>query len=366
MNYEKKYRKESDNFRSRKISCSGSVSWESPSNIALIKYWGKRRNQIPVNPSLSFTLDRSVTRTSIRFTYDQKKKTNAFDFAVNGEKNQLFGKRVTKYLGELHAYFPFLRYTDLEIDTENNYPHSAGIASSASAFSALALCLTDIDYRLRSVSDRKTDFYRKASFISRLGSGSASRSVYGGAVLWGKINTIKGSSDEIALPLKVHEVFEGYKDIVLLVDDKEKAISSSEGHRLMKTNPFFRARKKQARQNMEQLLRILDEGDTESFAELTEYEALSLHAMMMTSLPGYLLITSNTLAIIQEIRQYRSESRIPVAFTMDAGANVHLLFPGEYMDNVIELIKNELLGFCSERKYLINSIGKGPKQVYND
>lgn len=363
MNYSKKYLKEANKFRSSNSSCSGAVCWENPSNIALIKYWGKKGDQLPQNPSLSFTLSNSITKTRVKYNYNESFRNSHISFLVNGEKNKSFEERISKYINKLLMFFPYLKFTELEIDTKNNFPHSAGMASSASAFSALAFCLTDIEYQLLSIKERKNEFFAKASFISRLGSGSAARSAYGGTVLWGKTELIRNSSDEVATPVKVHEVFNDYRDLVLIVDSKSKEISSTAGHELMNNNPYQKVRYKQACQNLEQLMDLMRIGNTKGFSEIVEYEALSLHAMMMTSSPGNLLVKPNTLSVIRKIRKFRADRSIPVAFTLDAGANVHILFPGNHSDDVMKLVKDELLIFCPDREYILNEVGSGPKKI---
>jgi diphosphomevalonate decarboxylase len=363
MNYSRKYKKEAKRFRTIHTILTGTACWESPSNIALIKYWGKKNIQLPKNPSLSFTLDKSFTKTRVNFNFNQRNRDNKFTFLINGSENQRFEERIAAYLGTLEEYFPFLKYTKLNIISENNFPHSAGIASSASAFSALALCLTDIEYQLKNLGNRNNDFLAKASFIARLGSGSAARSVYGGAVLWGRTRRFKKSSDEIAIPVKVNDVFHDYHDLVLIVDDSTKEVSSSRGHELMNNNPFRKERFKQACLNLEQLLEIMKSGDTKGFSELVEYEALSLHAMMMTSLPGNVLINPNTLAVLKKIREYRAKRSVPVAFTLDAGANVHILFPGTHVHEVLKFVNEELLNFSPEHRYILNKLGSGPKKI---
>ena len=141
------------------------------------------------------------------------------------------------------------------------------------------------------------DFYRFASTLSRLGSGSASRSVYGNLVVWGKHMLIDGSSDNYATPLKskVHPVFENFQDTILLVDKGEKQVSSTVGHGLMDGHPFAAQRFEQAHHNLTNLKGILKTGDLETFGQLIESEALTLHAMMLTSNPYFILMKPNTL-----------------------------------------------------------------------
>ena len=148
----------------------------------------------------------------------------------------------------------------------------------------------------------------KASFLARLGSGSASRSIEGPLVVWGKHPEIKGSSDlyGIKFPYKLHPVFENYQDAILLVDKGEKQVSSTIGHNLMHEHPFAENRFKQANENLSKLSEILQNGNTKDFINLVESEALTLHAMMLTSNPYFILMKPNTLEIINKIWEYRA------------------------------------------------------------
>ncbi len=201
-----------------------------------------------------------------------------------------------------------------------------------------------------------------ASIWSRLGSGSASRSVYGGLVEWGQFAGIAESSDEYAVPYQgeVHSVFKNYCDYILLVETGSKAVSSSAGHGLMKAHPYAKRRFLQAHENLNHLLEILQSGDLEGFGKLVESEALTLHAMMMTSQPYFILMKPNTLSIIDLIWQFRKESGLPVSFTLDAGANIHLLFPADHKDSIEAFIRSELVAFLKDGRFIRDSVGSGP------
>ncbi|UTW68175.1 diphosphomevalonate decarboxylase [bacterium SCSIO 12643] len=345
---------------------SGKVSWESPSNIALVKYWGKTGNQIPANPSISFTLSESKTITSISF----KRRANVNSgpqvcFMFEGKEAGKFGEKTFLFLKKIEDYFPFLKELELEIDTKNTFPHSSGIASSASGMSAMALCLMGIE-RLLNPEITEAYFYKKASFIARLGSGSACRSVYGGLTTWGE-STISNSSNEIAIPLSdTHKVFDDFQDTILLIERGQKEVSSTVGHGLMHKNPFAQTRFDQARENTQRLDEILKSGNLEEFGALVESEALTLHAMMMTSSPYFMLMKPNTVEVIQKLWEYRKESGKHVYFTLDAGANVHLLYPKSESVEVLYWIKNELIGYCENQMYICDTVGHGPQELKND
>ena len=188
------------------------------------------------------------------------------------------------------------------IETSNTFPHSSGIASSASGMSALALCLVQIEQQLNPTISKEF-FNKKASFLARLGSGSACRSIEGDLVVWGAHANIQGSSDLVGIkyPYEVHENFKNYRDTILLVDKGEKQVSSTVGHNLMHNHPFAEPRFAQAHSNMDALMAALKTGDLNAFISIVEREALTLHAMMMSSDPYFILMKPNTLEIINKL-----------------------------------------------------------------
>lgn len=339
-----------------------STEWRSPSNIALVKYWGKFAGQIPANPSVSLTLTHSHTTTRLSIL-PASRGGMQLHFKYDGKEKPDFSQRIETTLNQWAGYFPFIMNSIISVDTHNSFPHSAGIASSASAMSALALCLMDIESQL-GLELRKDDFLRKASFIARLGSGSAARSVFPYASIWGYSKDIPDSSDEFGIEVpKVHSDFKQYMDTILLVDPGEKTVSSSAGHALMPQHPFASERYKQAEMHSRQILNALESGDIDTFVAITETEALTLHALMMSSNPGYILLKGNTLEIIHRIRQFREQSGIKACFTLDAGPNVHLLYPWEVKDSVMEFINRELRGFCEGGRIMVDQVGSGPEKI---
>jgi len=341
----------------------GRIVWQSPSNIALVKYWGKYNNQKPMNPSLSIGLQNAVSIT--KFEYGPKQDCNeiCLSYFFNNYRNVDFEKRVKKYFDSLSPYFPFLSLFDIRINSNNTFPHSAGIASSASAFASIALCICSMEKELFGTLMDETDFYRKASFIARLGSGSASRSVFGGLVLWGWDEKYPDSTDEYAIPLNEicrNSFINEIRDAILIVDSGKKKISSSDGHNLMNDHPWAGARYHQARSNMIDILNAIEKNDLELFVKILESEALSLHALMLSSDPGYISVNQNTIEIINKVREFRHSYKILVGFTLDAGPNVHLIYPEANKQEVEDFIRNHLLDHCENGSCLYDQSGKGP------
>jgi diphosphomevalonate decarboxylase len=343
----------------------GKVTWKSPSNIALVKYWGKKKDQIPANPSISFTLDTCATTTTL--TYAKRQQPGA-DFAFNllfeGRPKSDFEAKISLFFSRIERYLPFLREYQFSIETSNSFPHSSGIASSASGMSALALCLMSLERQLHPEMD-SVFFNQKASFLARLGSGSACRSIEGDMMLWGNHPDTVGSSDLFAIryPFEVHKGFKNFQDTILLVDKGQKQVSSSVGHDLMQNHPYAARRFQQAHENLCFLQTVFASGDLEKFIAIVESEALTLHAMMMTAQPYFMLMRPHTLEVISKIWHFRKSSGTPICFTLDAGANVHVLYPESARIPVLEFIKNELVVYCENGQYICDQIGDGAKQL---
>ena len=264
---------------------------------------------------------------------------------------------------------------NFKIETKNTFPHSSGIASSASGMSALAVCLVVLEKNLchpeqvegqaqnggfNKLSLTKKHL-QKASFLARLGSGSASRSIEGPLVVWGGHPEIKGSNQlfGVKYPAAVHENFSNYQDTILLVDKGEKQVSSTVGHNLMHDNPYAAERFKEANTNLIKLKKIFEHGDISAFIAIVESEALQLHAMMMASKPYFILMKPNTLEIINRIWQFRKDTGSQVCFTLDAGANVHVLYPFSEKENVQHFIAEKLATFCKNGEYIHDYCGLG-------
>ncbi|AUN98159.1 diphosphomevalonate decarboxylase [Bacteriovorax stolpii] len=338
-----------------------SVSWSSPSNIALVKYWGKIPHQIPCNPSVSFTLKNSLTIMDV-----EAEKTNAgeiqVDFFFEGKINEKFKSKIVKFLESERERFDWITNYKLTIKSENTFPHSSGIASSASSMSALCLSLLSLDEKITGVKTQTEDFYKEASDLSRRASGSAGRSVYPYLVSWGEIDSVVGSSNLFAAPVNkadIHPMFHDYCDSIMIVDAAEKSVSSRAGHSLMDSHPFRELRYKRAHENLEKLLSAMKEGKMEDFISIVEEDALMLHALMMTSTPSFILLKPMSLLLIEKIRDYRAKTNIPVCFTIDAGPNIHLLYPKAHETAVKEWLAMEF----KDLRIIHDETGPGPVKI---
>ena len=354
----------SSNFIPKKISernltVEGEIETSSPSNIALIKYWGKEHDQIPKNPSISFTLSNCRTKTNLAFFPKRKTKKIEIDVFFEGKENESFKQKILAFFEKIKQYAPFLNHFSFIIKTENTFPHSSGIASSASGMSALAKVIVELEIRLGTVFSQ-VEKDQKASFLARLGSGSACRSIYPGLVLWGEHPKFEKSSDLYGIPYNqnAHSIFSSYRDAILIISKGQKKVSSTLGHQLMNNHPYAKQRFRNANENLIRLASALAQGNTMEFAHIVEHEALSLHAMMMTSHPSFLLMKPNTIRAIEKIQSFRSQSQIPVCFTLDAGANVHLLYPQKDEEKVNLWIAKELKKLCEGQKIIFDQVAK--------
>ncbi len=354
----------------------GKISWRSPSNIAIIKYWGKHGVQLPRNPNISFTLDKAFTETTLRFKLKEKKDgAISLNFLFENAPNAPFRAKQLKFLRSIVPIFPFLTDYELDISSHNSFPHSAGIASSASSMSALALCLCEMEWVISGkkvpISDLNAaytegaSFLKKVSTIARLGSGSACRSLFPTMAAWGVCSEIEGSNDDYAVGFEAdtHDVFKTYHDAILIASRGEKSVSSRMGHGLMENNPFAAPRYQQAHERMTAVVAALRSGDVETFGQIAEDEAMSLHALMMTSSPSFTLLKPNTLRMIEILRAWREATKLPAYFSLDAGPNLHLLYPDFIKKEVNELIINELKLLCEDGMVIFDKVGQGATRI---
>jgi diphosphomevalonate decarboxylase len=287
-------------------------------NIAFIKYWGNQDDalRIPANSSISMNLDGLETRTVVQF--DTNLETD--QLIING--NQVEGEALTRVSATLDQVRQLAELkTSALVRSENSFPSGTGIASSASAFAALALagatalglCLSE----------------RELSQLARRGSGSASRSIPSGFVEW-QAGTDHESSFASSIAGPEHW---DLVDYIVLVSSQHKAVGSSRGHQLADTSPLQDARVADADRRLEICRGALLDRDFPSFAEVVELDSNLMHSVMMTSSPPLYYWEPGTLEIIKAVREWR-EGGLAVCFTIDAGPNVHVLCPGSEAEAV--------------------------------
>lgn len=281
------------------------------SNIAFVKYWGNLDDalNIPMNGSISMTLDAANTTTTVSFQGDLAADT----LLLNGrDAGDAATARAARQLDLLRA----LAGTEIKaaVTSENSFPTGAGIASSASGFAALTVAAA----AALGLDLSPTELSR----LARRGSGSACRSIHGGFVEWQP-----GGRDEdsYAAPLAPPNHWD-LVDLIAVVSDEEKAVGSTAGHPLVRTSPFYQARLGTLQATLQQVRRAILERNFTAFGELIEQEALYLHVIAMTSQPSVLYWQPGTVALLHALRAWRQDGSGAVGyFTMDAGPNVHII-----------------------------------------
>jgi diphosphomevalonate decarboxylase len=338
-------------------------TYRCSSNIALVKYWGKKTGgiQLPANPSISFTLRDLYTETTVSVEGNNTTGKPAFDFFFEGQPKPSFIPKLSDFFDRVEREYSILKAFRLHIHSSNNFPHGTGIASSASGFGALSCCLAALEHQ----HTGKVLESEQISRTARMGSGSACRSMYEEPAIWGIHPEIEGSNDEFAIPLPypMHSAFREMMDAVLIIDAGEKSVSSTVGHGLLKGNPFAAARYGEATLHLTEIIQALKTGNMSDFIRIVEQEALQLHAMMMLSNPYFILMRHATLSVIEAVWAFRRDTGILLMFTLDAGANVHLLFPKAQYQQVKNFIESQLLEYCQNKQYFCSAIGAAPVRI---
>lgn len=288
------------------------------SNIAFIKYWGNRDEnlRLPQSPSLSMNLNGLYTQTTVVWHKDVSTHTMKLNGNTANDKSL---QRVSSYLEQFKGRYGVEGYAHVE--SMNNFPTGVGIASSASAFAALALAATtaaNLDLTERDLSA-----------LARLGSGSASRSIPGGFVEWHAGDSHETSFAETFAPVDHW----GLVDVIAIVSSEHKTTGSTEGHKIAPTSDLQKARLDGAAQRLSACKNAVLERDFERFAEVVELDSNLMHAVMMTSRPSLFYWQPASIQIMQFVREWRQEG-IPVCYTLDAGPNVHCLCLSDSADEI--------------------------------
>jgi len=292
----------------------------APSNIALCKYWGKRDSlfNLPVNASLSVSLGYLGTRTRVTPI-----DTAADEVWLNGQQllpSTRFSEKISAFIDLLRGDQPL----HFRVETRNNIPTAAGLASSASGFAALTRALNDaLQLNLEQ---------EQLSVLARLGSGSACRSLFDGFVEW-RMGTREDGLDSHGVALEAE--WPGLCIGLAKVDTGEKAVDSRSGmQRTVETAHLYQSWPLQAAADLEKLHQAIARRDFDLLGQTAEQNALSMHATMIASWPPLLYWQPESVAAMQKVWQLRREG-LPLYFTMDAGPNLKLLFEQQYRDEVL-------------------------------
>ena len=323
-------------------------------NIALVKYWGKRNEELnlPMNSSISITLDENLnTKTSVMFT----DKLESDLLYINKEKQDINSLDSPEKLRFIKKTLEFMRNKSgfnkkALIVSENSFPTSSGIASSASGGATLVFALSSaLNLHLSK---------REMSIIARQISGSACRSVYGGVVEWRKGKKIDGS-DSYAKQVIEPDYWNELRDIIAIVDGTKKKISSSLGHQAtIATSTLYKARPKHADAEVKIIKEAIKRRDFQGMAEIIMKDSNNMHATMLDTWPPIMYLNDNSKEIIYAIHELNDKkNKYVAAYTFDAGANAHIITTADYADDVFDVLK----GISGIKSTIQSGLGMGPK-----
>lgn len=285
----------------------------APSNIAFVKYWGKKDTslRLPLNDSLSMNIDAMHTTTTVEFS--QKYTTDIVEIIVDerlAPMSQKESERVIAHLERIRQKTGCRQHA--HVVTKNSFPMGVGAASSASGFAALTIA---------SCAALGVDLSQKEmTILARLGSGSACRSIPDGFALWKAGN---GSDDSYAYSVFPHTHW-ALRDVVVFVDEQKKSVSTTDGMEKAQTSPFLSSRLQDIPQTIQLIKQALEQKNIETLGKCLEREMFSMHAVMMTQTPPVLYWSDATVRVFRAIWKAR-EQGVKAYCTVDAGANVHVI-----------------------------------------
>lgn len=312
----------------------------APSNIAFTKYWGKKDEvlRLPENGSISMCLSDLLTTTTIEFLLDLKED----QITINGGVEAGEAERVIKHLDRVRKMAGISERAKMV--SNNNFPTGTGLSSSASGFAALSLA---------AAKAAGLDLSEKElSILARQGAGSACRSIPSGFVEWLDGDTSETSYATQIFPPNHWDI----ADVVAVVSEGKKEIPTSKGHALAQSSPFMKTRLSHMKEKNETVKKLIGEKNFKDFGDLTEAEALELHAIMLTQKPHLIYWTPGTLQIMKLTSHWRAAG-IPVYFTVNTGQDIHLICEQENIDKVQAKLKE--LNFV--KNIIVNTPGEGAR-----
>jgi diphosphomevalonate decarboxylase len=337
----------------------------APSNIALLKYWGKQegKKQIPVNSSLSYTLGslRSFTKVTVQgrfFPIEERDSLRAYNhkLILKDENNKILENKIStkmeKFLDQI--LFPYAPEIALSIESSNNFPTACGIASSASGYAALVGSIANLLQLEKHFTPSELQYW--LCEWSRLGSGSATRSAIINKnslfVAWDLPHQQAEETSTYDVPY--HTNFNHLEHCVVVINENPKDISSSEGHKQAHTSPLHSIRVSGLKQKFSKLKLALLEGDFQTIKHITEEDAFAMHAVMQTGKEPACYLTHEVADIISQFIEYRDETSAKILWTLDAGPNIHFIYCNDhkhYFLNFIDQIqKNRKINLIQNKQ----------------
>lgn len=296
----------------------------APSNIAFIKYWGKKdeRLRLPENGSISMNLSNLLTTTTVEFSL----KFKSDEMIIDGKKESSVGlNRVIEQLDRIRKIASIKDRA--KIISKNNFPRGTGLSSSASGFAALTLAAS-------SATGLKFS-EKELSILARQGSGSACRSIPDGFVEW-----LDGYTSETSYSISIFpENHWNLIDVTVITSLDKKDVLTTEGQKLAESSPFFKLRLKEINKKIKKCKELIKAKKFTEFGELIESEALELHSIMLTSKPALIYWLPMTITLMKAVRQWRSEG-VKVYFTINTGQNIHFITEEENREKLINKLKD--------------------------
>lgn len=318
------------------------VTIKTASDIALIKYWGKKDEilRLPENGSVSIKLDGLDTITTVEFRDDLV----ADDITIEGESNNEETARASKHLDRIRNVAGVKTFA--KVVSQNTFPKGTGLSSSGSGFAALTFAAA-VSLELKLTE-------RELSILARQGSGTACRCACGGFVEW-----LDGDTSDTSYSISLQPAdYWDIRDVVVVVDEGKKKISSTEGHEAARTSPFYEARLERIGNKIAQMKQAIEHKNFMELGSLAEKEALEFHTILLTSEVPLIAWYPGTVEVMQAVTDLRS-SGVPCYFTINTGFNVHVLTLPEY-----EKVVAEYLGKLSlTKKILLAKVGPAPQEI---
>jgi len=327
----------------------------APANIAFIKFWGRLDDELflPLNSSISMSMSNCLTTTTAMLDPDLKedmveiKSNNEKEYQQIQKNGEIKDKNIFEQIARIRNLSDIK--TKVRIRTFNSFPANSGIASSASGFSALTAALLLI-YGLR---DKFADKQELSRQVRLCGSASAARSVYEGVV-----ELLAGKTHEQSYAVKLYDKnYWDLIDLVCIIDPGKKKVSSSQGHLKSSSSHFMTARQAELPQRIKDCKLALKNKDLKLLGEVIEADALSMHAVMLTQEPALIYWEPGTISVMKQLISMREDKGLFAYFTMDAGANVHVITTAKYQTQVLKELKTN--PFIKD--IIVNSAGEGIK-----
>ncbi|MFH2118238.1 MAG: diphosphomevalonate decarboxylase [Candidatus Paceibacterota bacterium] len=321
------------------------VTVKASSDIALIKYWGKKDEilRLPENDSLSMILSGLDTITTVEFQQNLVKDV----FVLNNEELPSDSKQYRRVVRQLDLIRSQADVTlKAQVFSQNNFPADTGLSSSGSGMAALtyaAVLAIGLDLS-----------NKELSILARQGSGTACRCVCGGFVEWHSGENSASSFSETLYP---HDHWD-IRDVVAVVSEQKKTISSTEGHASAQSSPFYRIRQQNLPGKIKQVKQAIADKNFIKLGELVEAEALEFHSILLTSVPPIIVLLPGSIAVMKAVEQLRNEG-IPAYFTINTGFNVHVLTLPEYE----KIVQHKLASLPLVKKTLIAKTGDAPQKL---